>query len=206
MPSRARSCPKPTVRNFKVVEHHGPGLDARNRAMAPPRRASCRCRRDAGAHARRPTPYRRSRRESRGCAGHREVYGRKRILHGRDASADGHRLGSGAHCQPRALGLSRRLSLRRGDVAGDAGGGRCGPRALRLMGGVRTQASPRVAASGTATRRIARQPGRSSPRCSKRRPRPGGKSRGTHSHPTTPRRWNGDSNFTSRWPPWRSGP
>lgn len=34
----------------------------------------------------------------------------------------------------------------------------------------------------------------------------GGRSRGMHSIATTPRRWNGDSNFTSRWPPWRSVP
>ena len=55
-------------------------------------------------------------------------------------------------------------------------------------------ASPWVAASGTATRRIARRPGRSSPHCSKRRPRPGGRFRGTHSNPSTPKRWNGDLN------------
>ncbi|MEI2986669.1 MAG: DUF1266 domain-containing protein [Alistipes inops] len=35
---------------------------------------------------------------------------------------------------------------------------------------------------------------RSSPRCSKRRPRPGGRSHGTHSNPSTPKRWNGDLN------------
>lgn len=62
-----------------------------------------------------------------------------RVLYGRNASADGHCLGSGAHRQPRALGPSRRLPLREGDVAGDAGGGRCSPRVLLVVGGVRTQ-------------------------------------------------------------------
>ena len=63
----------------------------------------------------------------------------KRVLYGRNASADGHRLGPSAYCQPRTLGPPCRLSLQGGDVAGDAGGRRCRPRALRLVGGVRTQ-------------------------------------------------------------------
>ena len=69
-----------------------------------------------------------------------------------NASADGHRVGSGAHRQSRALGSSRRLSLRGGDVASDAGGGRYRPRTLLVVGRVRTQLRLR-------TRRLARRRG-----------------------------------------------
>ena len=61
-------------------------------------------------------------------------------------------LGSGAHRQSRALGSSRRLSLRGGDVASDAGGGRYRPRTLLVVGRVRTQLRLR-------TRRLARRRG-----------------------------------------------